>query len=96
MPQSSFAIDGVGVTAPDLRDAEHSGLFEVGDDSPGCAFGDADKICDLAFTQVRIARETHQNVRVVTEESPPRTLVHKMKRYSFSEQIQCEAKDDRE
>jgi hypothetical protein len=86
----------IGITTPDFCDAEHPGLFKVGDDSPSCAFGDADKICDLTLAQVRITSEADKNMRVITEEGPSGTLVHKMKRYSSRKQFQCEAKDDRE
>ena len=64
------AVDGVAVAAAFALAGDVAGVDEVGEDSLGCAFGDADGFRDVAQAGVASARDAEQDLGVVGDEPP--------------------------
>jgi len=65
-----FSVDAVAAPSADSFSDEEAGLDEVGHDPLHCAFGDSDHFGDISQTDVRVARDAKQHLRVVGDERP--------------------------
>jgi hypothetical protein len=65
-----LAVDRVVVASADAADADVAGVGEVGDDFLGGPLGDPDLLGDVAESDLRVAVNAEQDLRVVADEAP--------------------------
>jgi hypothetical protein len=66
-----IAVDDVAVAASHALALDESGVDQVGQDPLRRADGDPDGVRDVTETDVRVAGDAEQDLRVVGDELPP-------------------------
>ena len=70
MTERLFGVDFVAIAPTIARPREYLRRFQMGHDALHGALGDRDALGHIAQTQLWLARQTDQNVRVIGEKCP--------------------------
>lgn len=68
--QSLARVNDVVVSSPFFQAHQNAGSFQLRDQTKRCALGNADALCNIAQSGIRILGKTDENVSIVTEEAP--------------------------
>jgi hypothetical protein len=74
MTQRNIAVYFVAIPAAFFDASDIPSFDKVTDDRLGGALGDAHEFGDVAGAEIRVARETNQDMAVVGEKGPTRLL----------------------